>query len=577
MIYVNQAAAGANDGTSWVDAFGFLQDALAVASDGDDVWIAEGVYKPDRGASQTLGDRRESFVLSSPIRLLGGFTGTEDSPQARPGNGNRTILSGDLLGDDMGNVRPETPSRRDNSFHVLRIEMEDSTAFMDGLTISDGNASSDTDQRDGGGVLSISGASISMSAVEVRNCSSIGFGGGMYVFGGEIHADRLSVVGNYARGRGAGVSSFGATVRMSGSQFRDNHSDDWGGGLYHSGQSTAVGISDVAFVSNTASLGGGFFHRVAPLVLVNARFFGNRASSEGGGLAVNDASQADIANVVLAGNHADQGGGGILLSENGEVSLTGLTMTHNTASRGPASLWSFYTQSTIVNTIAWPSEGYEAMRFEGNDRPRLGSSIVRGGLPGFAIDLGGVVDYDPLFIDAVGQDGVPGTSDDNLSLRNASPAIDSGDETFLPPDSFDLDEDGNPFEPLPVDLAGSHRLYDHAENAIGLRLDIGAFEAGSPAVSLGSPHQAAPRIELELELYPQPVGNTLFVRPTRGGNPLTSLVIFDVLGRVVATIEPQPGHAGSLPIDTSHLRPGVYFLRARQAHRSLVTSFIVTN
>ena len=36
-IYVNDDSTGANDGSSWENAFNYLQDALAVASDGDEI------------------------------------------------------------------------------------------------------------------------------------------------------------------------------------------------------------------------------------------------------------------------------------------------------------------------------------------------------------------------------------------------------------------------------------------------------------------------------------------------------------------------------------------------------------
>ena len=49
-IYVDANAAGANNGSSWANAYNYLQDALADATvSGDDIWVAKGMYKPDQG------------------------------------------------------------------------------------------------------------------------------------------------------------------------------------------------------------------------------------------------------------------------------------------------------------------------------------------------------------------------------------------------------------------------------------------------------------------------------------------------------------------------------------------------
>ncbi|MEJ7677501.1 MAG: hypothetical protein WKG06_06440 [Segetibacter sp.] len=47
--FVNANAFGANNGSSWTDAFTKLQDALTAAVSGGQVWVAAGTYYPDEG------------------------------------------------------------------------------------------------------------------------------------------------------------------------------------------------------------------------------------------------------------------------------------------------------------------------------------------------------------------------------------------------------------------------------------------------------------------------------------------------------------------------------------------------
>ena len=61
-IFVDTSATGADNGTSWGDAFVFLQDALAIAQPGDQIWVAEGAYYPDEGANQVADDPEVSFI-----------------------------------------------------------------------------------------------------------------------------------------------------------------------------------------------------------------------------------------------------------------------------------------------------------------------------------------------------------------------------------------------------------------------------------------------------------------------------------------------------------------------------------
>ena len=129
VIYVDDDATGANDGRSWVDAYNYLEDALADAnSSGESVEIrvAQGTYVPGEDVLHPggTGDREASFLLVRDLTLKGGYGGfAETDPNERDMELYETILSGDLNGDDEEATDPcdllTEPTRAENSYHVV--------------------------------------------------------------------------------------------------------------------------------------------------------------------------------------------------------------------------------------------------------------------------------------------------------------------------------------------------------------------------------------------------------------------------------------------------------------------------
>jgi len=146
-IYVDDDAAGANRGTNWANAYTFLQDALADADSAEkpvEIRVAQGVYTPDQGAAITRGDKGAAFQLINGVTVLGGFAGVGAiEPDDRNIEAYKTILSGDLAGDDADIEDPEEfsghPTRAENSGTVVRGNETDQTAVLDGVTIIAGS------------------------------------------------------------------------------------------------------------------------------------------------------------------------------------------------------------------------------------------------------------------------------------------------------------------------------------------------------------------------------------------------------------------------------------------------------
>ena len=144
------------------------------------------------------------------------------------------------------------------------------------------------------------------------------------------------------------------------------------------------------------------------------------------------------------------------------------TFNADSASNNGGAIYNVNSSPVIINTIIHGSIPNGVINSGGNSA--VSYSLVQGGFAGI-----GIVDADPLFIDADGDDETVGTADDNLRLQEASPAIDAGDTTGLSLEDI-TDLDGNPRAPddlETIDTGLSIVIPLTGENAF---TDIGAYE-----------------------------------------------------------------------------------------------------
>jgi len=502
-IFVDGDAAGANNGSSWADAFGHLRDAISAASSGDEIRVAQGVYRPDRGSGASGGSRGSTFSLIDNITIRGGYAGFgEPAPDARNIARYETILSGDLAGNDaaVSDVRdlPDEPSRSENCYNVVTGTDAGETTVLDGLTITGGNANGTRDRdryggglhngnvtvincriagncaiNGGGGIGCYGGGTVRDSTITV-NCA--GYGGGIY---GVERIVNCTITGNWATGgEGGGIYMLGPGQAVTNCTIGDNSASDNGGGVFVDRCDPV--FSTCTFSGNWAGLDGGGISVMGGVskgrpVFRRCRIVGNTAGRNGGAVYNYGLAFTSLSSCVLTGNIADGNGGGLYEGLNAGSSLVNCTFIHNSAGgRGGGICYDSVPLTTraATNCIAWynaDSVGHTAeesqLYLKSGPAIPLRHCCIQGWSGGYV----GTIGDNPLFADSDGVDDIAGTEDDNLRLQDGSACVDSGDNSAVERGSRDVE--------------GQARIIHGV-------VDIGAYE------SAGGGLQVRPRYEV---------------------------------------------------------------------------------
>ncbi|XAH25348.1 choice-of-anchor U domain-containing protein [Xylophilus sp. GW821-FHT01B05] len=355
-------ADAAADGSSWTPAT-TLQGALGNANC-DEIWVQQGLYKPT-----TDDDRTVSFAINRPLKLYGGFAGTETALAQRSGGSSSTTLSGDIgtAGDSS-----------DNSYHVLVIGGTGATGngsytsadtVVDGFTVTAGRANEDS--------------------------SPHFYGGGLY-----------------CNGRGAGKV---CSPLLAGLVFQGNAATV-GGAILNDGSSggnSSPAITNATFSGNSAAVSGGAIYNFgysggnSSPAITNTTFSGNSATNSGGAIynfGYSGSSSPAITNTTFSGNSAAGNGGAIYNygdSGNSSPAITNTTFSGNLASTGGA-IYTFGLGSTsrpsVTRSVFWgntaDSNGAQAWTV-GNAQITFNNSLIQGGCASGGSSGGGGTCSDP--------------------------------------------------------------------------------------------------------------------------------------------------------------------------------------
>jgi len=351
-------AGGTGDGSTWANASADLQAMINASGTGDQVWVATGTYKPTTGTNRSL-----SFSMKNGVKIYGGFDGTESMLSERDWVANLTTLSGNIgaAGND------------DNSYHVVRNFGLNSSALLDGFTISGGYAFGDLPDDAGGGIHNTS------SSPTIINCS---FSGNLAYFGGgmeNVTSSSPTLINCFFSGNGANLS----------------------GGAMENFDFSSPTLINCSFSGNAAASGGGIDNiGSASPTLTNCSFSGNSATY-GGGMSNTASCAPTLRNCSFSGNSAPNGGA----MDNFDLCSPNLT-----------------------NCILW---GNSSGIVNNNSSPTVNYSIVQGGHTGT-----GNLNTNPLFVNQPNHNDAP-TTDGDLHLQVCSPAINAGTSDDAPANDLD--------------------------------------------------------------------------------------------------------------------------------------------
>lgn len=457
--YITNSGNDLNDGSSWDKSFASIEKGLSSSSPGDVIWVSKGTYYPTSPYDLTGSPRYYHLRLKNGIKLLGGFAGNEIFGDFditdRDFLTNETIISGDIGSPD---------DSLDNCYHIFYHPDSlalDSTAAIDGFTISGGNADgTEYVHKFGGGIYNYA-CSPSLTNLKIKYNYSKYQGGGIYNDCCEksLFIKSCSVSSNNSGSQCGGMYSYFSKLFIDGSFFNSNSSGitlELGSVVIMnncevSGNSSSGIINldeSVLNVYNSLISDNGSSGLVnitlGEIYLVSCRIENNHASS-GGGINNMFESTIELKNCIVSNNTATINGGGIFTGES-TINLINSDIVSNTItgelSKG-GGIYGINSYINIDNSILWNNQapGWIVPTFGGiqlyytpgsgsYDRVYIENSCFLNDIYNFTAmpEGSGNISDNPEFFDIKNSD---------LRLKETSPCLDIGNND-LTNEEFDI-------------------------------------------------------------------------------------------------------------------------------------------
>jgi hypothetical protein len=471
-IYVNAAAIGVNNGTTWANAFTSLDTAITAFTTVNEIWVAAGTYKPTGTA------RTSTFSMKNAIKIYGGFNGTETLLSQRNPKVNVTILSGDVNGNDNAIITAAETTRQDNLYHVISARGNIKDVTVDGFTISGGNANGPTNTT-GAGNLQF-----------------------YHTRGGAIYINPYT-------------SGDNTTVYITNCLLEKNSATDTGvaAGYY------AGGINNQSFLLDFDSciVRNNFSGTNSQILIAGANgygWFGNSVIKNS--LFYNNTSTSGASCLYLSASTTN---GGNVLGIN--VNVINCTFSNNSGINGNVLRTDNGANTYFKNSILYGNGSLTPINYTGIGGTALSNTISQGG------QISGI-NSDPLL-------------STTFELQAGSPAIDAGNNTYLPISST-------------IDLAGNTRIYNTT-------VDLGCYEY-NPALSTTDFNSFS-----DFSIYPNPANEVVSVK---SNETIESLEIISLEGRKIKS-------CNATKIDISDLSNGIYLMQIKTTEGKLGTKKIIKN
>jgi hypothetical protein len=413
--YVNASASGADNGSSWNDAFTEIQEAVDYAESGDQIWVANGSYfSPEPGDSSVPVLR-----MKAGVDIYGGFSTSDVIFEDRDPMDTRTVLDGE-----------------NRCWHVV---IGAGPARLDGFVIQSGYAFGRFPDNCGGGMLN------HRVSPEVENCvftsNDAGFhGAGMANIHSSASVKNCAFRINSAANNGAGVynddeGGIDGAPTFEQCVFGPGNSCRFGGGMYNNWCETMV--VDCLFRDNLANHNGGGLYNTSSRATIRSCAFNENRAYDGGAVYMNGIAGDDqtiLENCLFETNTAYVSGGGIYLLRSSAFIINCTIAGNGAIYGGGISCW--HSDAEFYNCIVWDNVAhgiYSSIEIGTEIMPDIEHCDIDEdgyGLEGSGLaDLDGNIRLDPLFTS--GPLGDWYLSHTAAGQGEDSPCIDTGMQTSI--------------------------------------------------------------------------------------------------------------------------------------------------